>query len=103
MGKHRIVVAEVNAEADRLICRTATLLAGQRDACAMYDFLHSAGVRATPSADGATIAVRVRSVAAARHIRSALVCFIAAAALRFEADVAILTAIGEYRGGVNCN
>jgi hypothetical protein len=103
VAQHRIVVADVNADAERLICRRATLLAGQRDACAMYDFLHSAGVRATPSADGATIAVHVRNVAAARHIRSALVCFIAAAALRFEADVSVLTAIGEYRGGVNCN
>ena len=101
MGQHRIVVADVNAEADALISRKFGLPAGKRDASAMCHFLRSAGVRAIPSADGVTITIPVRNTETTQELHDALVYFIVAAAYRFEADIRVLTAIGTYQGDVN--
>jgi hypothetical protein len=103
MGLHRIALTDVNADANKLCPRKFGLLAGQRDAFAMCDFLRAAGINALPSEDGAAIIIPIRSSEARRQIHCALVYFIVAAAYRFDADIRVLTATGTHPGGVNSN
>jgi hypothetical protein len=91
-------VPAVNADAERFSRRSLRLVAGQRGAHAMADFLGSLGVHAVPSADGAVIALDVRDEAAAREVYNGLVCFIVASTYRFDAEVMVLTA-SVARGG----
>jgi hypothetical protein len=103
MALHRIALADVNADADELCPRKVGLLAGQRDVFAMCDFLRAAGINALPSEDGAAILIPIRGSEAIRQIHRALVCFVVAAAYRFDADIRALAATGTHPGGVNSN
>jgi hypothetical protein len=103
LGLHRIVLADVNSDADQLCPQRFGFLAGQRDVFAMCDFLRAAGIKALPSDDGVAIIISVRTGEASRQVRRALVYFIVAAAYRFDADIRVLTASGMNPGGVNSN